>query len=246
MSDSKKKDKQTPKPKPVLTDHRRIGKRFVPPMAELGISDVKWIESLAPEFLWIALLHDRLGFARGAEVARLVAEAVKSVDPSLGWCAAMSGFAKLPESVRPQFIVALTRSGVREELALALGALHAHYESHPLAFALPAEAVGELSALKRVVASLLRSRADVDSMRTQATAVYLAFTGGWLHVRAESPLADFPEVERYPDTEKSQLVASSVRAALNGLTIKMPTSEWPRYFWNRGLALEPCSLTEAK
>lgn len=242
MSDPKNKGEPMPKLKPVLADHKRVGKRFVPLMAELGLSDVKWIESLAPEFLWIALLHDRLGFARGAEVARLVAEAVKSADSSLGWCAAMSSFAKLTESARPQFIAALANSGVLEELALALGALHVHYPSHPLAFALPADAVGELSELKRVAASLLNSRADVDAMRTQATAVYLAFTGGWLHVLAESALADFSEVERYPDTEKSRLVASSVRAALNGLTIKMPTSDWPRYFWNRGLELEPCSL----
>ena len=215
-------------------------------MAQLGISDVRWIESLAPEFLWIALLHDRLGFSRGAEVARLVAQAFKATDASLGWCAAMSSFANLPENVRPQFVAALAGSGIADELSLSLGALHAHYPSHPLAFALSAEANGELASLKRVVGSLLGSRADVDAMRTQATAVYMAFTGGWLHILADSTLADFPEVERYPDTEKSQLVASSVRAALNGLTIQMQTSDWPRYFWNRGLELEPCTLAEPR
>ena len=83
-------------------------------------------------------------------------------------------------------------------------------------------------------------------MRTQATAVYLAHTGGWLKLRGDSALADFPEVERYPNTEKSRLVASSVRAALNGLMVTMPSSDWPRYFWNRGLELEPCTLPGAQ
>ncbi len=241
MTDSKKNERKPAKPKAVLGDHKRVGKRFIPPMAQLGISDVRWIESLAPEFLWIALLHDRLGFARGAEVARLVAQAFQETDASLGWCAAISSFGTLAEDSRPQFIAAVLKNGVADELALALGALHEHYPGHPLAFALPAEAKGDISSLKRVVGLLLGSRADVDAMRTQATAVYLACTGGWLKVLADSALADFPEVERYPDTDKSQRVASSVRAALNGLTIKVPTSEWPRYFWNRGLELEPCS-----
>jgi hypothetical protein len=241
MSDPKKKGAKPAKPKAVLADHKRVGKRFIPPMAQLGLSDVKWVESLAPEFLWIALLHEHLGFARGAEVARLVAESVKATDPSIGWCAAMSSFTQLTENARPSFLSAIEQHGIAEELAVALGALHVHYPSHPLAFALRDGATGELSSLKRVVASLLQSRADVEAMRTQASAVYVAFTGGWLKLRAESALADFPEVERYPTTDKSQLVASSVRAALNGLTIQMPRSDWPRYFWNRGLELEPCT-----
>ena len=245
MKDSNKGKKPT-KRQAVLADHKRVGKRFIPLMAQLGISDVRWIESLSPEFLWIALLHDRLGFARGAEVARLVAHAFKETDSSVGWCAAMSSFSKLAESARPRFIAAVRKTGVADELASALGALHAHYPAHPLAFALPADANGDLSSFKRVVGSLLGSRSDVDAMRTQATAVYLAFTGGWLKILADSALADFPEVERYPETDKSQLVASSVRAALNGLTTQMPTSEWPRYFWNRGLELEPCSLPGAQ
>ncbi|HEY4178848.1 MAG TPA: hypothetical protein VGM90_18505 [Kofleriaceae bacterium] len=236
------KDSKKTKEPSVLADHKRVGKRFIPPMAQLGMSDVRWVESLAPEFLWIALLHDVLGFKRGAEIARVVADACKATDPSLGWCASMSSFSTLSEEMRPHFNAALADNGVADEMARALGALHAHYPAHPLSFALPADATGELSTLKRVVGLLIGSRADVHAMRTQATAVYLALTGGWLHVQAESVLADFSDVERYPDTEKSQLVASAVRAALNGLTIQMPTSDWPRYFWNRGLELEPCTL----
>ena len=234
-------DKKKQKPKAVLADHKRVGKRFIPPMAQLGMSDVRWVESLAPEFLWLALLHDRLGFSRGAEVARLVAEAFKSVAPSLGWCGAMSTFEQLPETARPSFVSALATRRLQDELGRALGGLHVHYPSHPLAFAMPEEARGDLSSLKRVVASLIEWRSDAEAMRAQATAIYMAFTGGWLHIRADSALADFPEVERYPDTEKSQLVASSVRATLNVLTIQIAATNWPRYFWNRGLELEACS-----
>lgn len=237
----KSDDKRGQKPKPVLADHKRVGKKFLPPMAQLGLSDVRWVESLAPEFLWLALLHDRLGFARGAEVACVVADSFKSAAPSLGWCGAMSTFQRLPEAARPAFVSDLAARAVRDELRLALRDLHAHYPFHPLAFVMGDEATGDLSTLKRVVASLIGWRSDVEAMRAQATAVYLALKGGWLHVRSDSALADFREVERYPDTEKSQRVASSVRATLNVLTIQIAPTDWPRYFWNRGLELEACS-----
>ena len=43
MKDSKKnKDKKPAKPKAVLGDHKRVGKKFIPPMAQLGLTDVRW------------------------------------------------------------------------------------------------------------------------------------------------------------------------------------------------------------
>ena len=43
----------------VLGDHRRVGKRFVPPfVAMLGqLQYVKWIDDLLPEVLWLASAH---------------------------------------------------------------------------------------------------------------------------------------------------------------------------------------------
>lgn len=38
----------------VLADHRRAGKKFIPPfIAELGpLSEVRWVNDLVPELVW--------------------------------------------------------------------------------------------------------------------------------------------------------------------------------------------------
>ena len=52
---------------PVLGDHRRVGKRFLPPfVAMLGrLNPVKWIDALLPEVLWLGMLNNDHGHRRG-------------------------------------------------------------------------------------------------------------------------------------------------------------------------------------
>ena len=59
----------------VLSDHKRVGKKFIPPLiAELGpISEVRWINDLVPELVWLALLSERYGLEVGADFARRLA-----------------------------------------------------------------------------------------------------------------------------------------------------------------------------
>lgn len=122
MADSKKGAKVPPKAAPVLADHKKVGKRFIPPMAQLGLTDVRWVEAMLPEFVWIALLHDSLGFARGVEVAKQVNDAAGAIDTSLRWSAAISSFERIPEGQRGAFGQALVDRQVADELSLALGA----------------------------------------------------------------------------------------------------------------------------
>lgn len=84
-------------------------------------------------------------------------------------------------------------------------------------------------------------------MMVQATATWLAFDADVLKVAAGLALANFPEIDQYPDTEVSRRVAASIRSTLNvlfGSEIHFGgSSDWPHQFWNRGLALETCEFT---
>ena len=87
------------------------------------------------------------------------------------------------------------------------------------------------------------ARRGVLATRVQATAIYFEFLAGTLKATRGTSLTDFPEVEKYPDTEKSKEVAASVRASVNflyGLARTEHPTEWPIEFWNRGLELEGC------
>ena len=54
----------------VLGDHKRIGKRFIPPfLYQLGsLSEISWVNEIMPEILWIGLLIEHFGYQRGVEL----------------------------------------------------------------------------------------------------------------------------------------------------------------------------------
>jgi hypothetical protein len=37
----------------VLNDHKRVGKMFIPPMAQIGLTEVSWVKTILPELIWL-------------------------------------------------------------------------------------------------------------------------------------------------------------------------------------------------
>jgi hypothetical protein len=50
------------KKKIILGDHKKVGSKFIPPMAQLGITDVSTINQIFPEIIWMGLLNDSYGY----------------------------------------------------------------------------------------------------------------------------------------------------------------------------------------
>lgn len=240
----------------VLRDHQRIGKRFVPPfIATLGpIEEVSWPTEILPELLWLALLNDRHGWRRGADLARQVGLAAhRAYGPQTPRLfASTSAFYSLDGTQRRGVSAALKAAAVFGDIRDALLPLGMFYPECPLAFlAEPLPSSTDLTAMpafKRTLASLFDS-SSVEATRAQANAVYIAFTSGMLKVMKGLALANFPAIESYPNNEESKQVASAIRAAINtGLLTRTPGSakpvadQWSMYFWKRGFELEPCSI----
>lgn len=83
----------------------------------------------------------------------------------------------------------------------------------------------------------------------QSTVIYIAFESGRFKVAEGLSLAHFPEVEKYPVTEMSRRVAAAVRCTVLtffGEGRKYAATDWPVYFWNRGMEIESCSFNGRK
>jgi hypothetical protein len=54
----------------ILANHKQVGKRFIPPfVATLGpLSEVRWVDDVLPELLWLALLNHQHGWKDGADL----------------------------------------------------------------------------------------------------------------------------------------------------------------------------------
>lgn len=243
------------KAKGVLPDHRRQGKRLVAPFNYLlgPMRDVSWVNSMIPELCWLGLLHQRYGHRRAIELATTLARNARLALPSEPHhvFAAASEFNQLSNEQVERLRGTTAAGGELFHIQSALEPLVANYPQCPLRvlFSAPRAETVSVQPLRDVVASLY-GRADRDPTMVQATAIWLVFDAGVLKVQEGLALAQFPEVEHYPDTELSRRIGGSIRSTLNMLfgsdTHFGKGSDWPSHFWNRGLALQQCEFTSDK
>lgn len=230
----------------ILEDHKRSGKKFIPPLLQVGkFQTVKWELPVLPELLWLALLTDTHGPQLGADLALSLPRAAIKLVPHR-WYAPASAFNVLTNYQKSEVLDVLRQEGKAELLQHALNQLVWFYPSCPLAFLFPDGAIqpqkpeAALARFKAILARLFYKH-DKAPMMMQANAIYIAFVTGILTVASDTPLANFPEMEKYPDTVESERVGSGVRATIIGFFgSSYDLNDWPHYFWNRGLELEPC------
>jgi len=237
--------------KNILSDHKRKGKILTPPFSHLfgPLREVSWIKTILPEFLWIALMHDTHGDHRAVEIVTAFSRLVRAIRPDAPkkWLAPISQFASLSEADYSQLRHELERQKLIRPILAPLAPLVGWYPECPLAplfLKPPRGSRKDLYLLKEVISSLY-ARSQRGPMMVQATATWLAFDADLLKVSADLSLAQFPEIEHYPDTDLSKQIGASIRAGLNGFfgsEMHHTDNKWPDYFWNRGLAIEPCEI----
>jgi len=237
-------DTKPPRPA-ILAGHRQVGKRFIPPLAQLNLKPVSYTVTGIPELLWIALLQHQVGEREAADICARIAKAFVAPDQNPAWCACATVLGQLAEDSRTRLQEAIDHK--RDAVAEALAPLARQYPNFPLSYLSSASNASEhrsndLERLKLCVSSVYDKR-STPGMRMQATAIYMAFIGEQLVVSPDTSLANFPEIEKYPATEESRAIGVSVCATVNMLIgtaiANQDRLKWANYFWNRGLELEP-------
>jgi len=237
--------------KKVLADHKQIGKKYIPPMAQLGFSEILWTDKLVPELLWLGLLNDAHGLQAGADLAISLAKAATKTwkNGHKKLFASTSSFSALDDGQRTLIAADLKSSDKLNPIRSAIKPLAALYPKCPLGFLF--DDVPEFGEGTHIMDSFKASldrmfyRWEKPATMAQANAVYIAFVTDILKVRKGLSLANFLAIEKFPDTEESKRVASGVRCAVS-MFFSPPhyddSSSWPAYFWDRGFKIEPCIL----
>jgi hypothetical protein len=232
-------DKDNPKAnsKRVLGDHKQLGKRFIPPLAQIpNLSEISWRKEIVPNYLWIALLNQMYGHAKAAELCVDFAKAaiqVANKGEYEGWFSAISSYCVFSEDQWDQIIFLLEEKQIIDFFTQAFRELINYYPKCPL-----------LRDFKTLLEKLIDRKSQAATF-VQADALYVGFLTGKFVVSDKLALAEFPEIEKYPHTEKSKMVASSIRATINligGFEIKAAKFNWAGYFWNRGKEIEGCEV----
>lgn len=243
--------------KKVLQDHKRQGKAFIPPFQHMlgPLREISWVKTILPELLWIALIQGYHGHREGVALITTFTRIARKCCPSekKSIFATISSMGELTTGEQSCLQSELAASGELFEIQKALLPLIAFYPECPLGFLysskpnLTGEEEQNLERLKTLVEGMY-NKTSRDTMMVQATAIWLAFDSGALKVFEGLALASFPEIEKYPHTELSEKVAASIRSSVY-MFISEPhypaSSNWPRYFWNRGLEIDGCYFEES-
>lgn len=238
--------------KRILTDHKKIGKILKPPLTTLNInSDLSWIDSLIPEVIWISLLLDCYGLSVGTEISIEIVKTVTKYEQSdFRILAFLSAYETLPDNTKRSIKDEIKKAGLLEQIQHCYKSFAWFYPMFPLSFLLNKKTlkkdldVDYLEHFKAVLTELVDKRSQLSTF-TIATVVYSQATLGRIVITKDSPLLKFPEIQDYPQTEISRIMASSARALINGvygMYMEDKNTSWPTNFWNRGIELEKCII----
>jgi len=245
MSHSKKSNKG------VLSDHKRVGKVFKPPLTHLGrFEETNWLQYTMPELLWIALLLEKCGLRNGVDLClELALEAQKLEDgDSKCWFAATSSYSALTGENKNILRKKLSGYSKLKYIQDALEPLIHFYPKCPLSFLFEDEDMNEsmgsreLSSFKEILSSMYSKR-DRLPILVQTQGVYIALVSQKLRITKDSAMANLEAVLDYPNSEESLRIGATVCATCNMLIGELPeegAKEWPNYFWQRGFELEDC------
>lgn len=236
----------------VLKDHKKVGKKLIPPMMQLpNLKETSFIDNTLPCLVWISAL-----FLRNSDkdaVHNLV-EFLRECKDVLGDdksppLAFLNNFDKLTENQKKKIIQDLggdyKAAFLRDSLTHQNQLLH----EYPLSFIFT-EAPDELEhnqaleMLKEDVSALL-DRYSIHSTKVQTTAIVSMAATGKLFFSSKIDLPDFNAIFTDPESEESRRVASFVRANINAGAGFQDTeggeNSWAKLFWKQAFDLEPCS-----
>lgn len=235
----------------VLGSYRKVGTKFVPPMLQsFKFDHISWSTQTMPELIWWDVISDRISHRFAVKVAEEIGKYFKAKDDRNHWWAFVSDYSHLTEEEATPLKEHLAREGLLPELAESLTDFLNFYPNCPISKLLGIRPngivdVGYLPRFEDRVRELEDKRSR-NGVLIQAIAIYMGFVLGRLHVKRGLALADFPEVEHYPKTEKSLAVGASICAAVNmlaGSTLPKYTEDtWVQYFWRRSLDLRPLNF----
>jgi hypothetical protein len=234
--------------KKVLSDHRKVGKKLIPPLLDLiGESDYSYRQNGIPQIIWISIIIHKLGLK---DSIRLISEYIKVLNKlniKNGIPYYLSWYSNLSDSDAQKITKALHSSDIYDKMNIHLSSLLNVHPSCPLNKIFMNKPMQELDlpVVKRILGSLL-DKTSFESTMTLTALTYILSSCGILRIAdSEISLPDPNSIFDYPNTEDSRHLGSFVRSASTGLLSEIHIKEkepWVSDFWKRGMLLEPCQI----
>jgi hypothetical protein len=254
MSDKRRKKASPKKPREILQGHKRVGKRFLPPMASVqNLKPVSYVNQLLPEILWMGLINDVLGYKDGLELCQTLAVTAKKVHQSkmninFALC---SSYLQLSEAERSEIVSRLAEAKALDRLTSCISPLVVLYKGFPLAFLGAGESAPGREDLVRILKNSIRRhivKYEVPGLVIQAAVMYIRGITGGLSFPKNMKVPDLNAIVSSPESEEAKMAGALVRSfVLTEITLagEDKKDSWARDFWNQGLHLDGCEFEVA-
>ena len=244
---------QSKKKKSVLQDHKRIGKRFIPPFLQLlNLKELSYVRLIFPHLVWMGLLNDRFGYRDGVNIS---IELAKLAHSTLGSekhvnFALCGAYSSLSSESKAEILRECKQKGWLKDVQRALAPISLYYGEFPMAFL----GIGDLSVnpgillqeLKQTVAKCI-NKYETPGLVLQTSLMIIQSATGGLVFSSDIELPDFDSIIREPDSEAAKRAGAFVRSG--ALMTFQPEEiglyeKWPKSFWDQGYKVDTCSFTE--
>jgi hypothetical protein len=237
------------KKKVILAGHKRVGKRFIPPMMQLPMRvDTSYVNDMLPELIWIGLINERVGYVRGARVIEKVFLAVdaRKEKGQEGNYALISSFNNLTGEQKVAITDALREEGVLSIIQTSIAPLVHLYDNCPLKFMGPSTSTHseeELTSLIKLCVGRVIDRYDTPAIVLFGAMLIARLVTKTIKFPADMGLPDLNAVVDAPGSEEAKRAAGFMRA--NGLAefgMMKVGNAWAKQFWDKGFEISPCEF----
>lgn len=234
----------------ILSDHKKVGKKLISPLNSLGLFyDVNWVSDIIPEIIWVAILNSRLGWKETCMTLTDFARIAMEVNKSNNYVF-ISSFSKLSEDELNTINTRIRYSGILSKLDYSLFNFIEFYPECPLSFLYKGYEKRELIDVKfiteyKAILSKIYDKKSTESTFLLTSIIYTMLTTGKYNIPKDSILTNLEKIEEYPNSDISHRIAGNLRASINVFfndQIYDKNVNWIKYFWNKGLSLEPCRI----
>lgn len=234
----------------ILKDHKKIGKRFVPPLMQLGIQEVGYINKLLPEIIWMGLIFDRIDYRAGINLCERITKLAHDIYASEKHInfALCSSFSRLEGRQKEELARKLNDQNLLEQIKLYLAPLIILYNNFPMSFLGVTQNVIEKETLiKRIKEGIKRymDKYDKPGLVLQATTIYIRGIIGGLLLSKDIEPPDLNSIIDNPESEPAKRAGAFVRSSVLMECMSPdgePLANWADSFWDQGLQVDTCKF----
>jgi hypothetical protein len=176
----------TGKKKKILDGHKKVGSKFIPPMLQLGITEISYVNQILPEIIWMGLINEKYGFRDGLDIVTKITELAFSLKETSHFVnfSLASSYNSLSEDRKRMLVEKLKATSYLDILQVSLAPIVILYCEFPLSFiGAPShfEQADIIQAMKTTVKNCL-DKYDTPSLAIQTNVLYLRGKMGGLFI----------------------------------------------------------------